>query len=476
MTKKTGTPAGKPMEHDPLFPPCTHELPELTELLEKREDPKTYSALIETICGATDDSQPVEQYDGTLGVTRAFVNRHQRPVGQLQWNDDLDTKYDDPGNVKGARWCSGTLICEDLFLTAGHCFDQDVNGWRVPRDDDTGAAITPEEIALNMHVNFNYQVDPSGNLRAEERFPVVELVEYRLGGLDYAIVRLGGRPGRRFGTTRISADDAEVGDMLCIIGHPAGQPKRIEAGPCTDLHDNRIGYDDIDTLGGNSGSGILRSPDGRIVGVHTNGGCNVDRTGHNHGVRISSIINASPTIQEILESGCRPRPTLKFRDDRPTLKFVDDRPTLKFRDDRPTIKFADDRGTVKVLDDGPPPKSKFRDDVPSLKFSDDGTLKQLEDVKRPGLEKPPLTDRGGFGRGVPGLRGGAGRQRPFAMATPHHSEAWRTAGGTAEAEAYEAALAELEQQMAEAVEAVEEMQAQYEALAAEYQELFGQEG
>ena len=31
--------------------------------------PEGYPAILESICGAADDSQAVEQYDGTLGVT-----------------------------------------------------------------------------------------------------------------------------------------------------------------------------------------------------------------------------------------------------------------------------------------------------------------------------------------------------------------------------------------------------------------------
>lgn len=48
-----------------------------------------YQAIIESQCGTTDDSQPVEQYDGTLGVSQAFVTTRQASVGQLQWDDNL---------------------------------------------------------------------------------------------------------------------------------------------------------------------------------------------------------------------------------------------------------------------------------------------------------------------------------------------------------------------------------------------------
>ena len=170
-----------------------------------------------------------------------------------------------------------------------------------PRIDGTTNIIPPTEIATNMHVNFNYQVDPDGNLRQEQSFAVLSLEEYRLGALDFAIVRLAGNPGLTFCMTEISPTDAGAGDMVAIIQHPEGLPKRIEAGEVLAPTGSQIRYSTIDTLGGSSGSGILASPGGRIVGVHTNGGCDEPNPGHNRGVRITSIIEASPLIQGILE-------------------------------------------------------------------------------------------------------------------------------------------------------------------------------
>ncbi|MHA4131391.1 trypsin-like serine peptidase [Bacillus cereus] len=256
----------------------------------------------ESICGA-EDFQDVERYDGTLGVTKEFVNAHQAPVGQIQWNDDLASKYTHPGNVSGERWGSGTLISEDLFLTAGHCFSQNPDGWTVPRINGTNNPISSQEIAKNMRVNFNYQVDPSNTPKPEQSFAVLELIEYGqdLGGLDFAIVRLDGNPGQMFGHTKVAKLDAKLNEMVCIIQHPAGRMKQVEAGPVTFLQDGdeRIGYNSLDTLGGTSGSGILLSPDGTLVGVHTNGGCTSSAQGFNYGVRISSLLEISPTLQSI---------------------------------------------------------------------------------------------------------------------------------------------------------------------------------
>ena len=223
-----------------LYPPLPQDLGDQKVRNLSEDDGISYRALIKSWCGATDDSQPVEMYDGSLGVSRGFVFDHQSAVGQVQWNNNLAAQYTNPGTVSGARWGTGTLIADDLFLTAGHLFDTQAGNWVLPRTNGTSNVIPPTEIARNMHVNFDYQVDPSGTLRTEQQFAITGLLEYRLGGLDYAIVQLAGNPGHRYGTGTISRKDALVNDMLCIIGHPAGVPKRIEAGPTTAITGDAI--------------------------------------------------------------------------------------------------------------------------------------------------------------------------------------------------------------------------------------------
>jgi V8-like Glu-specific endopeptidase len=258
---------------------------------------------IESQCGAKDDTQDVERYDGTLGVTRTFVETYEPPVGQLQWLDDLHVRFtgsgEAPGDVSGARWGSGALIAADLFLTAGHCFDQDGGGWQRPSRN--GITIEPEEIATLMRVNFNYQVDgQTGNVRPGDPFPVTDLLEYRLSGVDYAIVRLGRNgdgkiPGDIYGALALASIDlTKKGAMICVIQHPNGRPKQIEAGPLLKNASGRITYDSIDTWGGSSGSPIL-SEAGEVVGVHTNGGCTAF-SGANVGQAISAIRHASSIV------------------------------------------------------------------------------------------------------------------------------------------------------------------------------------
>jgi len=191
------------------------------------------------------------------------------------------------------------MITDDLYITAGHCFDQDGGGWTRP--ERNGQTIEPGEIATLMRVNFKYQINGGTNqVRAGESFPVVELIEHRLGGLDFAIARLGANadgvlPGAKYGRIQVAAQDlTEDAAILCVIQHPNGSPKKVEAGPMRDNQGGRITYDSLDTLGGSSGAPVL-SLAGELVGVHTNGGCSAF-SGFNYGVAIGAIREASGSL------------------------------------------------------------------------------------------------------------------------------------------------------------------------------------
>lgn len=463
-----------------LFPPRPADITEFNESI--AAGGVDYSSMLESICGTTDDSQPVEQYNGTLGVTQAFVNAHQSSVAQVQWNNDLATKYTSPGDVNGVRWGTGTMISPDLFLTAGHLFDQVGNGWTRPLDNTTGATISPQEIALNMHLNFNFQVDPSGTLRTEVSFPITELIEYRLAGLDFAICRIGGNPGTTFGTTGVSTVDGAVGDMLCIMGHPLGVPKRIEAGPLSSLSGSTLTYSDIDTQGGNSGSGILRASTGLIVGVHTNGGCTASG-GANVGFRITSIRAASPTLQAL------PGPTNTILDNIHTTVQADLQPTTVQLDNPTTLVFVDNPPTNFVLDN--PPTNIVLDNPTTLVFVDNPPTNVVIDNIRtnPVLDNPrtnplldnlrtdPLGDRAKapasdnptdpFDPVFDPVRRGGGVIRPFVLATPHHIP---TPGGEAAAlqGQYEQAIMQLAQAIEHNAGELVLLQQQYEQAVAEY--------
>lgn len=128
-------------------------------------------------------------------------------------------------------------------------------------------------------------------------------------------------------------------------------------------------------------------------------------------------------------------------------KRRDDMGVKKLRDDNTAKKRLDDNGGVK----------KLRDDV--------GVKKRVDDVKRPGFDVPDL-QHGDLGVG-------AGGERPFVLATPHH--AGEDAAAAARADAIVAVAARVEEvnrALEHAVALVarlerdrEELQAQLEAAA-----------
>jgi Trypsin-like peptidase domain len=258
---------------------------------------------LQSICGPKSELRDVELYEGGAGVTTAFVNRHRLAVGLVRWKDDLFERYrEESGNVAGRGWCSGTLIADDLFLTAGHCLDSaDTAGFRLPREKG-GVLLDAPEVARELEVQFRFETPaqtdaPSYGNTAE----VVRLEEYSLAGPDYAILRLEGHPGVDHGVARLSPRETPPGEPIALLQHPRAQPMKIGAGPVAGLSVSRISYDTIDTLDGSSGAGILDGVTGKLVGVHTNGGCSADGSGENFGATIGALAAVSKTIRDFVD-------------------------------------------------------------------------------------------------------------------------------------------------------------------------------
>ncbi len=175
-------------------------------------------------------------------------------------------------------FCSGSLVGEDLVMTAGHC-------------------ITDEAKCADTKIVFGYAVK-SPNSQAVTSMPASEvyscksIVKRQLGpeptadnpdgvglGPDYALIKLdrkvtGHKPlpiNRNGGLSK--------GTPLFVIGHPVGLPVKL-ADDSTVRDAQQDGYfiADLDTFGGNSGSPVFNARTNLIEGILVRGDTDFERS------------------------------------------------------------------------------------------------------------------------------------------------------------------------------------------------------
>ncbi|MCM2266414.1 MAG: serine protease [Elusimicrobiales bacterium] len=168
-------------------------------------------------------------------------------------------------------FCSGSLVGEDLVMTAGHC-------------------IKNETDCQNTKMVFGFAVKEAGkdavtSLPASEVYSCASIVKRFLGGEpgsanpagqnlgpDFALLKLdrkvtGHRP---LGINR--GANLKKGDGIFVIGHPVGLPVKL-AGFAKVRDFSKIGYfvADLDTFGGNSGSPVFNVKTQKIEGILVRG-------------------------------------------------------------------------------------------------------------------------------------------------------------------------------------------------------------
>ena len=161
--------------------------------------------------------------------------------------------------LRGAS-CSGTLIDDDLILTAGHC-------------------ITNRSCPRRAFV-FDWYYEREGqlaNINADDIYLCDEIVAriQHPTSSDYALVKL----DRPVGPNRVPAEVRRIDEPLAVgtpvtmIGYPSGVPAKIDSGgQVVEPGGARmtVFQATVDAFGGNSGSGVFDAA-GRVVGVLVRG-------------------------------------------------------------------------------------------------------------------------------------------------------------------------------------------------------------
>ena len=161
--------------------------------------------------------------------------------------------------------CSGTLVGDDLVLTAGHCFDS------MTCDN---LAITFDYAYLSRPTDLSSLARgiPGADVyRCAEVIASEHAVDYETRrGADFALIRLDRKVTGRTPAQVNWAAPVEAGRPAYVIGQPSGLPQKLSTGAILDGATNPdFLIHDADVFGGNSGGGMFDAA-GQLIGIHVN--------------------------------------------------------------------------------------------------------------------------------------------------------------------------------------------------------------
>ena len=160
-----------------------------------------------------------------------------------------------------AAFCSGTLIDDDLVLTAGHCVQ---------------SASDCQETSFV----FSYVMQDEQSLQtitAEDVFLCTEIVAHEYSStIDYAIVRIDPPATPRFTPAAVATvpEALQEETALVAIGTPSGIPLKIDdGGTVLDSRAAELDYftSSVDCFAGGTGTAVWSLNSGEVVGILVRG-------------------------------------------------------------------------------------------------------------------------------------------------------------------------------------------------------------
>ncbi len=242
-----------------LFPP-SFEPAELSPLADSLVPPPSYEAV------------------GTFGSTHRF-RRIGRSVGMLE------VRFEDAEAAPRVMNCTAALLAEDLLLTNHHCIVRD--GYQATH--------------ARVRMGFLNEAEPP------EAFSVHLVPVEADAALDYAVLRVDGQPGHRYGTLRLTVRAPQPNETFFVIHHPAGRTQQLSREGCvaeTQRHteEKNLFLHRCDVEPGSSGSLLLGDADEAVVGLNRAG-----LPGRYGGATPATLLLAhSPLLRQIADGSYRP--------------------------------------------------------------------------------------------------------------------------------------------------------------------------
>ena len=195
-----------------------------------------------------------------------------------------------PGETFGQQpigaFCSGTLVGEDLVLTAGHCItdeescakarmvfgfnDKNLNNGMALNDTVTAYPVDPKEIYSCSKIVKRHL----GKQHTSTVGMIWDYIMFKHDKVapDYALIKLDRKVTGRSPLPVERNTKLNEGDKIFVIGHPVGLPVKVAGGATIRNNKPKHFYlTDLDTFGGNSGSAVFSQKSGKIVGILVRG-------------------------------------------------------------------------------------------------------------------------------------------------------------------------------------------------------------
>lgn len=185
-------------------------------------------------------------------------------------------------------FCSGTLVGEDIVMTAGHCIVDEakcadtklVFGYALKKAGDYPSSVPAGDVySCKSIIKRDLDVTPGFLASIWNGGP----------GPDFALIKLDRKVAGRKPLAVNRRSKPANGDKLFVIGHPVGLPVKVAGNAKVRKASPKYFFmADLDTFGGNSGSAVFNAGTNLIEGILVRG--DVDFVNSPAGCKMASVV------------------------------------------------------------------------------------------------------------------------------------------------------------------------------------------